>query len=433
MRVILISLDSAFTQDADTLLQLPNLGALAQKGVFCDKVQTVYPTLTYPVHTSLLTGCYPGKHGILHNEPFNPDLPHGERPWHWDARNIAVDTLHTVAARAGREVASILWPVTGHSKFIRFNFPEVLALPGENQVRKVLSYGSAWWLLWDELRYGRTRPSTKQPHLDQYAALVARKLIEKQYYPGMRGGRYGDVEPPERVKKRHMPDVLTLHLVDLDAQRHHYGTRSPEAEAAMVRLDGLVGSLLLALETHQALKDTVVAVVSDHGQEDVAETFALDQWLLANHVPARAQSLGFGAFIHCRRGEWRNVAALLKQNLTDLRLRRVYGREDLAAMGMGERLELAVEAETGVEIVDTIEERPHRANHGFGLDRPGAQVLLWLKGPGIRQGARLDRAHVVDIAPTLAYAAGLELPQAQGRVLSEAFTQYWTGETVRNS
>ncbi len=424
MRLIIISLDSAFSQDADALLALPHLGALAQRGVFCANVATIYPTLTYPVHTSLLTGCYPGTHGILHNEPFNPDLPADERPWHWDAKDIQVDTLHTVAARAGREVASILWPVTGHNKAIRYNFPEVLALPGENQVRKVLSYGSAWWLLMNELRYGRTRPSTKQPHLDQFAALVTRKLIEKQYHPGMRRGRYGDVAPSPRMQKQYMPDVITLHLVDLDAQRHRHGTHSPEAGAAMVRLDGLVGELLNALETHQALNDTVVAVVSDHGQEDVHETFALDQWLLANSIPARAQSLGFGAYIHCQRGEWRNVAAVMQQHMAELRVRQVYTRDDLTAMGMGDHLELAVEAQTGVEIVDTIHDRPHRANHGFGLDRPGARVLLWLAGPGIRQGVVLNDAHVVDIAPTLAHAVGLDLPQAQGRVLTDVFTHH---------
>ena len=60
MRLLLISLDSAFCEDAETLLNLPHLGALAGRGVFCDHVQTIYPTLTYPVHTSLLTGCYPG-------------------------------------------------------------------------------------------------------------------------------------------------------------------------------------------------------------------------------------------------------------------------------------------------------------------------------------------------------------------------------------
>jgi hypothetical protein len=75
-----------------------------------------------------------------------------------------------------------------------------------------------------------------------------------------------------------------------------------------------------------------------------------------------------------------------------------------------------------VEIVDTVDDRPHRATHGFGLGHKGAQCLLWLAGPGIRTGVRLERARLVDIAPTLAHAVGLHLPQAQGSVMTEVFT-----------
>ena len=67
MRLLMISLDAAFEADAKTLLSMPNLGALADRGVFCQNVQTIYPSLTYPIHTSIITGCYPDKHGIPHN------------------------------------------------------------------------------------------------------------------------------------------------------------------------------------------------------------------------------------------------------------------------------------------------------------------------------------------------------------------------------
>ena len=71
--------------------------------------------------------------------------------------------------------------------------------------------------------------------------------------------------------------------------------------------------------------------------------------------------------------------------------------------------------------MDDLEAQPHRATHGFGPAHPAAQCLLWLAGPPFLRGARLHSAHVVDIAPTLAHTIRLELPQAQGRVLYEAF------------
>ena len=146
MRLVIISLDSVFAADKDYLLSLPNLGRLAADGVFCGAVQTIYPSLTYPIHASLLTGCYPDKHGVYHNEPYQEDAKPGMRRWFWDERDIKMDTLFSQAHKAGRECAAILWPTTGFSKFIRYNFPEVLALPGENQTLKVIKYGSSGWL-----------------------------------------------------------------------------------------------------------------------------------------------------------------------------------------------------------------------------------------------------------------------------------------------
>lgn len=107
MRLLMISLDAAFQADAKTLLAMPHLGALANRGVFCDSVQTIYPSITYPAHVSILTGCYPERHGVSHNEKYFSDLPPQNRPWNWNAEEIKTETLYQAASRAGREVASI--------------------------------------------------------------------------------------------------------------------------------------------------------------------------------------------------------------------------------------------------------------------------------------------------------------------------------------
>lgn len=418
MRLVMISLDSAFQEDAPTLLSMPNLGKLAEEGVFCDNVQTIYPSLTYPIHTSLLTGCYPDKHGIDHNERYTPDVPAHKRPWYWDARDIQVETLHQAAHRAGREVASILWPVSGRNPAIRYNLPEVHALPGENQTLKALRYGTLGWLLRSELKYGRTRPSIKQPHLDRFAVLLAEQLISKQYNPR---NHATDVEPSARLRNSHMPDVLSLHLVALDAARHQDGVQSSDAKAALARLDRHVGRILEALNHAGVLEDVVVAVMSDHGQADISRVVALDAWLKAEGIPARAQTLGMGAYIRCDRGDYQRVLDSLLANQQMLSIRQVYTRQDLRRMKAPEGVLLAVDAVDGVEFVDNLDADAHAANHGFGPELPGAKCLLWMSGPPFLRGARLREAHVVDIAPTLAQAVRLELPQAQGRVLREAF------------
>lgn len=424
MRLVIISLDAAFKADADYLLSLPNLGRLAREGVFCDQVQTIYPSLTYPIHASLMTGTYPQLHGIAHNEPYQPDKKPEQRAWYWEAAQIKTDTLFSQARKAGRECAAILWPTTGYSKHIKYNFPETIALPGENQVLKVLRYGSTWWLLQNELRYGRTRPSTKQPHLDDYSTLMTLKLIQRQYVPASKlvKGKE-DIVPSRRRLARHMPDLLALHLTDLDTTRHNHGTFSREAQQALDRLDARVGLVMEELELRGLMQDTVLAVVSDHGHADVKGSLPLDAWLVANKVPARAQSLGLGAYLHLRRADYLTVLGKLQQHKEELHIQHIYTREELRSLHAPEDLLLAVEPEEGLVFVDEEDQEPHLATHGFGPGHPGSKTLLWLVGPPFAKGIRLPACNLVDIAPTLAAAVGLHLPKAQGRVLEEAFCQ----------
>ena len=394
MRLCMISLDAVAKPDADRLLGLPALSALAGEGVFCDQVKTVYPTLTYPIHTSLLTGCRPRTHGIGHNQPFQPDTPPQMRKWYWSAKDIRVKTLHQAAREKGMDVASILWPVSGKNRWVRRNFPEVLPLPGESPALKMLRYASPLWILRMELMYGKSRRSIDQPDLDDYAALLCEKLYAS----------------------RRPPDVLTVHLVDCDAMRHNYGTDSPEARAAMERLDQRVGRIISAAEKAGIAEDTLFCVVSDHGQQDAPRGILLDQALREN-CGVRAQSLGMGAYLFG--GDLTAAWRALEKNREAWGIGRILGEEEIRALGGPEDVRLAVDAAPGCCFVD--EPGETRGEHGFSLDCPQARTLLWLKGKGIRRGVRLEEAEITDIAPTLARALGLALPAAEGRVLTEAF------------
>lgn len=394
MRLCMISLDAVAQPDADRLLSLPALSALAENGAFCQNVKTVYPTLTYPIHTSLLTGCYPDAHGIGHNQPFQPDTAPNMRAWYWSAQDIRVKTLHQAAQEKGLDVASILWPVSGKNRAVRRNFPEVLPLPGESAVKKMLQYASPLWILRMELLYGKTRKSILQPDLDDYAALLCEKL-------------YASSRPPQ---------VLTVHLVDCDSMRHRYGVESPEAHAAMERLDRRVGRILNAVKRRGLWEDTLFCVVSDHGQQDAPHGVLLDREIKAA-CGARAQSLGMGAYIFGP--DLALALRALQEHREEWGIAHIYNQDELRALHAPEQVRLAVDALPGHCFLDKPEET--HGEHGFGLDCPQARTLLWLSGPGIRRGERIERARLVDIAPTLAHALGLSLSQAQGRVLLEAF------------
>ncbi|MBR6185300.1 MAG: alkaline phosphatase family protein [Clostridia bacterium] len=393
MRLCVISLDAVAQPDAGRLFGLPALCALRENGAYCDQVQTVYPTLTYPIHVSLLTGCYPAAHGIGHNQPFQPDTKKEMRAWYWEIGQIKRKTLHQAAYEKGRDVASILWPCTGMNPYARRNLPEVMPLPGENVTKKMLRYGSAAWIAHMEILYGKQRKSIRQPDLDDYAAL----LCERQYLC------------------RRPPDLLTVHLVDCDAMRHWHGVNSAEAHAAMERLDRRVGKIAEAIRKAGLLDETLICVVSDHGQQDAPRGILLDQ-TLQKACGARAQALGMGAFIF---GEDLSAAKnVLEQNKEALGIARIFDETALRQMNAPADVHLAVDACPGCCYIDAPEKT--LGEHGFALDCPEARTFFCLSGPGIPKGISLPPMNLVDIAPTLADLMGWELPDAQGRSVKNA-------------
>lgn len=393
MRLCLISMDAVAQTDADRLFRLPALSALKAGGTVCQNVQTIFPTLTYPIHTSILTGCYPDRTGIGHNRPFQPHTPREAQTWHWDHRAIREKTLLHAAHEKGMNIASILWPVTGKCPMIRHNFPEILPLPGENAALKMMRYGSPLWIMRTELLYSKQRKSIQQPDLDEYVMLLAEKL-------------YASRRPPE---------MFLLHLADCDVMRHTYGADSAEAEQAMGRLDRHVGRVYRAIERAGLLEDTLFCVVSDHGQQNVRENILLDKELRAV-CGARAQNYGMGAYIFSE--DLPSARNALAAHRDEWRIAHIYDEQELRALHAPREVHLAVDAMPHTFFSD--HDSPNRGEHGFPVSAPEAKVLFMLRGPGIPAGMSIPEMRVVDIAPTLAALLGLSLPGTDGVPISLA-------------
>src|SRR5690242_9753839 len=53
-------------------LRIPTLRKLAVRGTAAESVRGIFPSVTYPSHTTLITGCRPARHGIMANTLFDP-------------------------------------------------------------------------------------------------------------------------------------------------------------------------------------------------------------------------------------------------------------------------------------------------------------------------------------------------------------------------
>src|SRR5262249_3341357 len=89
----------------------PTLKELSRNGAFSTGVVGVFPTVTYPSHTTIITGVQPAVHGIYNNRIFDPE-GHSADGWNWYARDMTAPTLVGAVRARGLRAAVIHWPVS---------------------------------------------------------------------------------------------------------------------------------------------------------------------------------------------------------------------------------------------------------------------------------------------------------------------------------
>lgn len=419
--LIVISYDAFSEDNWEMAKNLPNLSKLIKSGSYSTKLKSVYPTLTYVVHTSLVTGVYPDKHGIIHNNPFQPFIEEKNQKWYWFRKDIKAPTIYDALKNNNMSSAGILWPVTGKSS-IRYNLPEIVAINGENQALKVLKNGSPFFCLNMELKYGKIRKGVRQPYLDNFSTMCAIDTI-----------------------KRKKPNLLLLHLIDLDDAKHKYGTDSSEVEEAIKRMDKRLGQIINAVEEAGMWEDAVFIVVGDHGQFNVRYKVHLNNILKEENLifedngslqwRAYFQSCGGSAYLHIRKDDKeaeKSVLEVLKKIMEkdQYGIDALYYREELNSLHIDKTIQYMVEAKQGYSFDDNLhkttiedleEESMKYATHGYLPDKDNYRCNLIISGDKIRKEHELGPVEMVDMAPTMAKILGIEFNSCDGRCLDEIF------------
>ena len=121
--VIFLTIDE-FRPDfyLDNEWQTPNLYALMKDGAYAKAVNSVFPSVTYPSHTTIVTGVQPVKHGIFYNTA-SPQMERTQQPY-WQDSSIHVPTIWKAAKEKGMTVASLYWPVSANAP-VDYNIPDV--------------------------------------------------------------------------------------------------------------------------------------------------------------------------------------------------------------------------------------------------------------------------------------------------------------------
>jgi predicted AlkP superfamily pyrophosphatase or phosphodiesterase len=192
------------------------LRALAARGVQAQGLIPSFPSKTFPNHYTVVTGLYPGHHGIVANTIYDP----GADAWFRMSDVSAVtngrwwggEPLWVTAEKQGQHAATMFWP------------------------------GS-------EAEIDGVRPS----HTRKYDGRVSNRDRVRQV-----------LEWLDLTGEQH-PTFLTLYMSDVDGAGHRYGPDSPQVDSAIATVDSAIGLLVEGLRERGVLDRTDIIIVSDHG------------------------------------------------------------------------------------------------------------------------------------------------------------------------
>jgi predicted AlkP superfamily pyrophosphatase or phosphodiesterase len=394
-------------------MKIPYLRTLLDKGTYADGVVGIWPTVTYPSHTTLITGVWPAEHGIYNNLEFDP-LQQYSSAWNWYATQIRVPTLWSVAHKAGLRTASVGWPVSVGATDVDYLIPE-------------------FWL------NGKTSGSTNPEDQLVMAALARPDTLIQQLQPAagpyMNGNdtSIGGDEVKTRytleILRRYKPAFMTLHLSSLDESQHEHGPFSPEACADLEALDGMVARLAKQLFAHNP--GAVLVIVSDHGFMNVSNFVNLtipfiQAGLIEGSVNPATKS---AAVISWKAEPWMagGMAAIMLHDPNDHATEQQVGSmlNKLAAdpaSGIAEILDRdAIRKRGGFpDAAFLVVLKPgyytgnafsgslvtpipgHRGSHGFSPEDPEMHSSFFAVGGGIAQHRDLGVVDMRQIAPTVA-------------------------------
>ncbi|HEY7501376.1 MAG TPA: ectonucleotide pyrophosphatase/phosphodiesterase [Vicinamibacterales bacterium] len=416
--VVIISLDGfpSWALD-DPYLPVPTIRALAARGAIAKTMRPVNPTVTWPNHTSFVTGVTPAKHRVLYNGILIRDagMPPRIEPWRDKKEMVRAKTLYDAAHERGLTTAQVDWVAIQNAPTITWAFAE-RPDPKSLIARELVD---ARAITAEELETFATRNILWRDHIWTAAAA--------------------------HIIRKHRPNLMLFHLLNLDSTHHRYGPRSPAAATAMAHLDSQVRTIVDVIDAAGASPRTAIFVVADHGFKLVKRQIRANAALAkaglltvrdgkivsadAYVVPEGGSAIAFVTSPDPDGG----ILKRLRAALAGIEgIARIVEPADYSKYGLpspadsdqiGQLFLIASEgyAYTAAFADPVVVDAPEGSlgAHGYVASDPDLGALFVAAGAGIARGVKIEAMENVDVAPTAAHLLGLSLEGADGRVLKE--------------
>ena len=426
-KLIVISADAMVDADLDFMATLPNYRALFSNASIVRHVKTVYPTVTYPAHASMRTGCYPNRHGIIYNE--NVDLAYPQNPWAFFNESLKVPDIFDAAKKLGLTTAAVFWPTTGKHPNIDYLIDEYWPQGDESLEEAMADAGSSEDVVENIIRPNHHGERMRlHPESEEMGTRFVTAMI-----------------------RSYKSDLLMYHPANIDAMRHRYGLFNEHVTQSLRDTDRWLGDIVQATKDAGVYEDTTFILMSDHGQMNIQRVINPNV-ILADHGLIRTDaegnvlswdalcySGGMSTFVYLNDPDNQEIYdktySLLKFMADEgiYGISKVYTREESDAEGLsggpGHGLSFVLETDGYttfgnrcirpiVNSYDITDYRYGRATHGYHPDK-GPQPVFIAAGPRVRPGVEIDRRPIVDMPVTMARILGTDLPGADGKAIEE--------------
>jgi alkaline phosphatase D len=359
---VLVSFDG-FRGDYLDRYNAPSFQRLAQRGVRAKGLIPGFPSKTFPNHVSIVTGEYPGTHGITSNTFYDPDRkafysisqPNTVRDGSW----YKAEPLWVTAERQGMVTASYFWvgseaAIKGIRPATTMHFPD--SVTNLQRVDTVLS--------WLNL-------------------------------------------PPER-----RPHFLTLYISDVDGAGHTYGPDDPHLQIAILAVDSALGHLMSGIDALPIRDRIYTVLVSDHGMAPHSPEQTTTVSSLLDTTGIIIGDLGPNGHFYVPGGV--EKARIIRDSLNrHLQHGRAFLREELP-----QRLHYSSDPRGGDVVVMMDENyeiarrvpRTAGGNHGWDPIHPSMYGIFLVSGPGIKKGTMIAPFENIQVFPFLTEILGLKSP-----------------------
>ena len=271
---IILSIDGLSYKNLDLSI-MPNIKKLIEESMYIKKVNTIFPSVTWKIHSVVSTGevdC-----GVVGNQFINNE---GVLKNYWDDdvlnQVLTKSTFYDSFFLEGLKVASICWPLTQGSNSIKYNIPEFYS----------------------------------QEEFDRSCTTLFFEELLQANIPVNQYGRYSTVDDLvilqdeltnqiiEYIITNKDVDVIMGHYLSIDTFEHCFGVDSKEVKFAMKFIDGQIGKIIQKLKAMNLYDQSQILIFSDHGQVNIEETIDLPKELKKANLDSFVRFCDDGGAIH---------------------------------------------------------------------------------------------------------------------------------------